>query len=270
MAEFGQFLINKMRSSLEPEDLRILNRNSSCGYGLSTKSENCCSPIKEEDNDAENNNNNNSNNGKKVENKVLFGNVKQIAIDESKIVDKKETKDNISLHEIFERRLDLDGDEDLNACKKPLPMYISSFRKIVDQQNSGSNFGVRTIKWGSYMESWKHLAEKYNQSPPNNKLTDGSEEARNHPKDAEPHLNNNDPCEIASKLNDIRLESRLVSRVLNCKLNVKNSVYKSKRYKPTKFVVESTDEMSSNSQKVTNNPIYISDSRLRFASIYLR
>lgn len=263
MAEFGQFLINNMRSSLEPEDLRILNRNSAFGYRMSTKSDNCCSPIKEEDNDLENNNYHTNDQDKKLPTEKKT--TKPLELKENTPENAEKTR---QIAEALVKKLDLNNiqaNEALNGSKKP--MYIENFQKVnkkPDEQVGGTNFGVRSIKWGSYVESWKNLAEKYNQST--NRLSS--------PGTIKTHEEKQKPNKVAdpsSKFKvegrrpplEIRPDSRLVAKALNCKLNVKSSVYKSKRYKPTRSMTESTDELSSNSQKVTNNPIYIPESKIR-------
>lgn len=272
MAEFGQFLINNMRSSLEPEDLRILNRNSTCGYRLSNKSDNFCSPIKEEDNDLDNNNNNNNINSSanQIDDKSNVKNhdIKQKVVQE----DDKTAAAQIPLAKfLMMKRLETTSESEImNAYK--MQMKIGNLNNKLDEQNrekndveppsqaSSSNFGVRSIKWGSYMESWKHLAEKYNSSRSNKQSTASRLLDVEQIQKMQSELEQINCC---SEAVSSRPEQRLVAKALNCKINVKNSVYKCKKYKNTKSTTESTDEISSNSQKVTNNPIYVPDSKLR-------
>lgn len=298
-----------MKSSLEPEDLRILNRNTAgngllSGYPrLSIKSDkNCCSPIKEEENDVivgevmEDGDGDGENSNPVIEEVVT---IKKLNLNESRVERDKEVSeiDTAFLEDevetdateertrhlgakLFMRKLDTRVFNETAGClngyeSKFNPLFkevsCSKIKQIIQSlisiiflvictpkkgKDSLSNFGVRSIKWDSYIESWKNLADKYNRIS-SKQLDKIAPEAE--PVIAKPvHHHNLQPQPYES----IR-ESRLVAKVLNSKLNIKNSVYKGKKNKPTRSFTESTDEISSNSQKVTNNPIYIPESRLR-------
>lgn len=279
MAEFGQFLINNMRSSLEPEDLRILSRNATVGYRISTKSDNCCSPIKEEDNDAADVGvivvgENKCLNEEVNVNKRVNSKVSEAAINagvgakrdaEKEQVDAKIVFTKMLMKQLDSKSSELDGEK--SGIKK------SRANKQADGQSnkcSTSTFGVRTIKWGSYVESWKNLAEKYNSRSTTNELkaSNGMTE-----KNVKTTIKPDEKCgktkladsEDSNHVVNIRPESRLLSKALSNanKINVRSSVYKSKKYKSFKSGSSTADEVSSNSQKVTNNPIYIPDTRIR-------
>lgn len=291
MAEFGQFLINNMRSSLEPEDLRILtSRNATVGYRISTKSDNCCSPIKEEDNDADvgvivgvgENKCLNEEVNKRVNLKVSEAAI-NAGVGAKRDAEKEQVDAKIVFTKMLMKQLDSKSNNELDGEKSGINYNNnkkSRGNKLVDgeiksNKCSTSTFGVRTIKWGSYVESWKNLAEKYNSRSTMNELkASGGMMMTTTEKNVKMTIKPDEKCEKMKLVDsedgnnhvvNVRPESRLLSKALSNanKINVRSSVYKSKKYKSFKSGSSTADEVSSNSQKVTNNPIYIPDTRIR-------